>query len=78
MLDKGVISPSNPSWSAPATLVPKKRADGTPKYRFYVDFRALNSVTKFDTYPIPVFEEATASLHGLRYFKTLDCQSGLW
>ena len=41
MLDKGVIRPSNSLWSAPAILVPKKSADGTPKY-----FRALNSVTK--------------------------------
>jgi len=78
MLDKGVIRPSNSPWSAPTILVPKKSADGTPKYRFYVDFRTLNSVTKFDTYPIPVFEEATASLHGSRYFTTLDCQSGFW
>jgi len=77
-LDKGVIRPSNSPWSAPAILVPKKSADGTPKYRFCIDFRALNSVTKFDTYPIPVFEEATASLHGSWYFTTLDCQRGFW
>ena len=78
MLDKGVIRSSNSPWLAPAILVPKKSPDGTPKYRFCVDFRALNSVTKFDTYPIPVFDEATASLHGSRYFTTLDCQSGFW
>jgi len=78
MLDKDVIRPSNSPWSAPAILVPKKSADGTPKYRFCVDFRALNSVTKFDSYSIPVFEEATAFLHGSRYFTTLDCQSGFW
>ena len=78
MLDKGVIRPNNSPWSAPAILVPKKSADDTPKYRFCVDFRTLNSVTKFDTYRIPVFEEATASLHGSRYFTTLDCQSRFW
>jgi hypothetical protein len=75
MLDKGVIRPSNSPWSAPAILVPKKSQDSTPKYRFCVDFRALNSVTKYDTYPLPVFEEATASLHGSRYFTTLDWPS---
>jgi len=78
MLNKGVIRPSNSPCSAPAIWVPKKSADGIPKYRYCVDFRALNSVTKVDTYPIPVFEEATASLHGSRYFTTLNCQSGFW
>jgi len=78
MLDKGVIRSSNSPWLAPAILVPKKSPDGTPKYRFCVDFRALNSVTKFDSYPLPVFEEATASLHGSKYFTALDCLSGFW
>ena len=49
MLDKDGIRPSNSPWSAPAILVPKKNPNGTPKYRFCVDFKALNSVTKFDT-----------------------------
>jgi len=68
MLDKGVIRPCYSPWSAPAILVPKKGADGTPKYRFCVEFIALNSVMKFDTYLLPVLQEATASLHGSRYF----------
>jgi hypothetical protein len=53
MLDKCVIEPSSSPWLAPAILVPKKSPDGTTKYRFCVDFRALNSVTQFDTYPLP-------------------------
>jgi hypothetical protein len=76
MFDKGVIRPSNSPWSAAAILVPKKSPVGKPKYRCCVDFRALNAVTKFDTYPLSVFEEAKASLHGSRYFTTLECQSG--
>jgi hypothetical protein len=59
--DKGIIRPSKSPRSAPAILVPRKNADGTPKFRFCVDFRALNSVTKFDNYPIPVLDKATAS-----------------
>ena len=78
MFDKGVVRPSKCPWSAPAMLVLKKSEYGTPKYRFRLDFRALNSVTKFDTFPIPVFEEARGSLYGSRYFTTLDCQSGFW
>ena len=68
MLDKCVIRPSNYHWSEPAILVPKKSPDGTPRYRFCVEFIALNSVMKFDTYLLPVLQEATASLHGSRYF----------
>jgi len=48
------------------------------KYRFCVNFRALNSVMKFDTYPLPVFEEDKETLHRSRYFTTLDCESGYW
>jgi hypothetical protein len=50
MLKKGVIRESNSPWAAPALLVTKKSTYGKPKFRFCVDFRSLNSVTKFDTY----------------------------
>jgi hypothetical protein len=78
ILAKGIIRESTSPWSAPAILVPKKSNDGKPKYRFCVDFRALNAVTKFDSYPLPVFEETTSTLHGSNYFSVLDCYSGSW
>jgi len=78
MLQKGVIRESNSPWSAPALLVPKRSTDGKPKLRFCVDFRALNSVTKFDTNPLPIFDEATSNLHGSKYYSVLDCYSGFW
>jgi hypothetical protein len=56
----------------------KKSLHGKPKYRFCVDFRALNSVTKFDAYPLPRFDETTSILYGSRYFTFLDCYSGFW
>ena len=58
---------------APALLVPKKTLDGKPKYRFCVDSRDLNAVTKFDYYPLPVFDETTSTLFGSRYFLLLYC-----
>jgi len=76
MLAKGVIRESISPWSAPTILVPKKSPDGKPKYRFCVDFRALNAVTKFDPYPLPRFEQTTSVLHGSKYFSVLDCHSG--
>jgi hypothetical protein len=75
MLDKGIIRTSNSAWSTPAVLVPKRSLDGKPKYRFCVDFRALNSVTKFDQYPLPKFE-TTSTLFGSRYFTVLNCYIG--
>jgi len=72
MLDRGVIRDSRFPWSAPAMLVPKKSLDGKPKFRFCVDFRALNSVTKFDSYPLPVIDETTSTLYGSKY-SVIDC-----
>jgi hypothetical protein len=53
MLRKGVIRKSQSPLSASAIIVPKKSLDGKQKFRFCVDFRALNAVTKFDSYPLP-------------------------
>ena len=35
-------------------------------------------MTKFDTYPLPVFEETTSNLHGSKHYSVLDCYSGVW
>jgi hypothetical protein len=78
MLDQGVIRESNSPWSAPALLVPKRSSDGKPRFRFCVDCRALNAVTRFDSYPLPIFKETTSTLHGSRYLATRDCDSGFW
>jgi len=78
MLTQGIIRESNSPWAARAILVPKKSPDGKTKFRFCVDFRALNAVTNFDSYPLPDFEETTSTLHGSRYFSILDYYSGFW
>jgi hypothetical protein len=59
-------------------LVPKKSLDGKHKYRFCVDFRALNAVTKFNPYPRPAMDEAASTLFGSKYFSVLDCFSGFY
>ena len=78
MLEKGVIRDNQSPWASPSILVPKKCPDGKQKYRFCVDFRALNAVTKFDSYPLPVFHETISTLNGSKYFTILDCYSGFW
>jgi hypothetical protein len=43
-----------------------------------VEFRAINTVTKFDTYPLPVYEEVVSTLYGSKNFSVLDSYSGFW
>lgn len=49
MLGAEIIKPSESPWSSPVVLVAKH--DGTQ--RFCVDYRAFNSVTKRELYPLP-------------------------
>jgi hypothetical protein len=72
MLQQGVIRESDSPCFAPAILVSKENLDGKPKYRFCVDFRALNAVTRFNLYPLPAMDEAASTLFGSRYFSVLD------
>ena len=49
MLESGVIEPSDSQWASPVCLVKKK--EGT--FRFCVDYRRVNSVSRRDAFPIP-------------------------
>ena len=49
MIKAGVIEESQSPWASPITL--QKKPDG--KWRFAVDLRKVNAVTKKDAYPIP-------------------------
>jgi len=68
MLATGVIEPSISSWASPVCLVKKK--DGT--FRFCIDYRRVNAVSKKDAYPIPDIQDALDNLRGSRYFDTID------
>ncbi len=74
MLKLGIIEPSRSEWCHPVVLVPKK--DGT--IRFCIDFRYLNSVTKFDAYPTPRISDLTDRLGASKFLTTIDLSKGYW
>jgi len=78
MLQKGVFPKEPFSLVSSCDTRPQKSLDGNPKFRFCVDFRALNAMTKFDPYPLPRLENSTSSLLGSKYFSVFDCYSGFW
>jgi hypothetical protein len=78
MLEKVIIEPIAPPWSSSIVLVQKKTKDGSVKYRFCLDYRALNAVTKPDAYPIPNIVDALDSLGNSRIFSVLDMASGYY
>ncbi|MCP3667794.1 MAG: hypothetical protein GY696_35780, partial [Gammaproteobacteria bacterium] len=72
MLQQGVISKSCSPWSSPVVLVTKK----DKSWRFCVDYRRVNDVTKVDGYPLPRIIDILDSLGKSKIFSTLDF--GLW
>ena len=74
MLAAGVIEHSHSEWASPPVLVHKQ--DGS--WRYCIDFRAVNSRTEKDAYPLPLIEECLDSLVGKTWFCTLDMNSGYW
>ncbi len=74
MLDLGVIEESQRAWSSPIVLVPKP--DGSTQ--FCNDYRKLNEISKFDTYPMPRIDELIERLGPARFITTLDLTKDYW
>ncbi|GFU77474.1 hypothetical protein TNCV_3498471 [Trichonephila clavipes] len=55
-------------WSSPLHVVPKSDSTVRP----VGDYRQLNSVTEFDSYPMPYLNDFAHALHGKRIFSKID------
>ena len=76
ILEKNIIKPSMSLWSISNVLVQKKSKDGSIKYRFCVDYRMLNALTKPDAYHIPKIVDTLDSLGYSKIFTVLEVVSG--
>jgi hypothetical protein len=75
MLKLGVIEPCESPWSSPVLIIPKKNPG---EWRFAIDYRAVNKLTKPSAYCLPRLDDALASMHGAKFFSSLDSASAFW
>jgi len=68
MLAAGIIEPSKSEWSSPIVMI--KKPNGS--YRFCLDFRQLNSVSKKDAYLLSYMNAILDKLRSASYISTID------
>ena len=66
--NEGIVRRSSSPWASPIHVVTKK--DGS--LRPCGDFRALNSVTIHDAYPMPLIKDLVSRFAGNTHFSTID------
>ena len=74
MLKQGLIEPSHGDWSSNIVLVPEK----DKSYRFCLDYRRVNGVTRKDVLPLPRIDASLDALASSSWFSTLDLRSGYY
>ncbi|KAK1804196.1 hypothetical protein P4O66_020238 [Electrophorus voltai] len=74
MREMGVIEPSNSEWCSSIVQVSKK--DGT--MHFCIDFRMINTLSKFNPYPMLRVDDMIERPGKARYITTTDLSKGYW
>lgn len=68
LLREKIIEPSQNEWASPVVMV--KKSNG--KWRFCIDFRKVNGVSKKDAYPLPNMLGILDQLRQAHYISTID------
>ncbi|GFW68164.1 retrovirus-related Pol polyprotein from transposon 297 [Trichonephila clavipes] len=79
MLREGTSRPIQSPYLSPVVLT-RKNSDLPPDspnaYRFTIDYRKLNAITKYPRYPLPVIDDLITNIPHYGVMSTLDLKSG--
>ncbi|GFS61193.1 retrovirus-related Pol polyprotein from transposon opus [Trichonephila clavipes] len=79
MLQEGTIRPIQSPYASPVVLRRKNNGlppDSLEAYRFVIDYRKLNALTKYLRYPLSVIDDLITNIPHTRGMSTLDLKSG--
>ncbi|GFS60368.1 retrovirus-related Pol polyprotein from transposon 17.6 [Trichonephila clavipes] len=79
MLQEGTIRPIQSPYASPVFLTRKNNGllPASPEaYRFAIDYRKLNAITKYPRYPLPVIVDLITNILHTGIMSTLDLKSG--
>ena len=71
-LKQGIIHPSRSPYASQVVIIRKK----TGEIHLCIDFRALNTVTIHDSFPLPRIEEALQAVKSAMWFTSFDLAQG--
>ncbi|GFV90424.1 retrovirus-related Pol polyprotein from transposon 297 [Trichonephila clavipes] len=79
MLKKGTIIPIQSPYASPVVLCRKNKGlppDNPEAYRFAVNYRKLNAITKYPRYPLPLIDDLIMNVPHTEIMSALDLRSG--
>ncbi|GFT06958.1 hypothetical protein TNCV_1415331 [Trichonephila clavipes] len=79
MLQDGNNRPFQSPCASPVVLTRKNNGlppDSPEAYRFAIDYRKLNAITKYPRYPLPLIDDLIRNIPYTTMMSTLDLKSG--
>ncbi|GFX49489.1 retrovirus-related Pol polyprotein from transposon 17.6 [Trichonephila clavipes] len=81
MLREGTIRPIQSPQTSPVVLTRKNNGltpDSPDAYRFAIDYRKLNAITKYPRYPLPVIDDLITNIPQNGVMSTVDLKKWLF